>query len=142
MTVAVWIARSERDDGMCDEALQFANDEFSEMLSEALLARDFEACESLRDGPIVDHLPQLLAAYDQLEDWAVKDLIVHLVQDCSDERLSETMRDALNSPTPDTRAIAVCHLESHDGSLFEAFLVNGFVDAILVERAVKRHQQD
>lgn len=126
---------------MSSDPLSFARDDYSTSICEAIRTRDFESVESLRDGPVADYLPDLIRAYGMLDDWESKDLIIHLVQDCSDERLTEVMRDALDSPTPETRAIAVCVLRS-DYSLFESFIVDGFVNADRVDEEIARFRNE
>jgi hypothetical protein len=46
------------------------------------------------------------------------------------------MRDALHSPTTESRAIAICSLKD-DFTLFDRFLRGGFVDASLVDAMIK-----
>ncbi len=121
------------------DPFSFARDEFSVSICDALRNQDFEALEGLRDGPVSGYLPDLIAAYNLLSDWPTKDLVVHLIQDCADQRADYVMRDALDSPTADSRAIALCILQS-DFSLFDSFLVNGFVDSERVNAAVQRYR--
>jgi hypothetical protein len=117
----------------------FARDAFSTSVCDALRNHDFEALETLRDGQVSDHLTDLVAAYAALNDWATKDLVLHLIQDCSDDRVRDVMLDALDSPTPDSRAIAICSLRS-DNTLFDGFLVNGFVDGGRVDAAITEYR--
>ena len=117
----------------------FARDAFSTSVCDALRNHDFEALETLRDGPVSEYLADLIVAYGSLNDWATKDLVLHLVQDCADDRVRDVMVDALDSPTPDSRAIAICSLRS-DNTLFDGFLVNGFVDGGRVDAAIAAYR--
>ena len=121
------------------DPFSFARDDFSAAICHALRSGDFASIESCRDGPVVDYVSDLVTAYGAVTDWESKDLIVHLIQDCADERTHALMEDALNSPTADTRAIAVCALQA-DFSLFDSFIVNGFVNADRVDQAVERYR--
>jgi hypothetical protein len=119
------------------DPFSFAHDEFSTRVCDALRNQDFEAIEELRDGPVADYIPELVAAYGDLTDWNSKDLVVHLIQDCTDDRARDAMLDALDSPTVETRAVAICVLNS-DFALFDSFLVDGWVDASRVDAAIDR----
>jgi hypothetical protein len=116
------------------------NDVDSPFLSKARGAvqrKDFEALEGLRDGPVQEIVEPLLADYSKATDWAARDAIVFLVQDLGDQRLASMMRHALDSPTLETRAIAVSFL-SGDHRLFESFLVGGRVSEERVDVAIKQ----
>jgi len=117
----------------------FARDAYSTSVCDALRNHDFEALETLRDGPVSEYLAELVVAYATLDDWATKDLVLHLIQDCADDRARDVMVDALDSPTPDSRAIAICSLRS-DFSLFDSFLVNGLVDGGRVDAAIAAYR--
>ena len=117
----------------------FARDAFSTSICDALRNHDFDALETLRDGPVSEYRADLIVAYGSLNDWATKDLVLHLIQDCDDDSVRDVMVDALESPTPGSRAIAICSLRS-DNSMFDDFLVNGFVDGGRVDAAIAEYR--
>ena len=121
------------------DPLPFVRDEFSRIVFEALGSKDFEAIEGLRDGPVANYLPELVVLYEQLDDWVTKDLLVHLIQDLDDPSMRPVMLNALSSPTVETRAIALCALQSNY-ALFGSFIVNGFVDAGRVDTAIAQYR--
>jgi hypothetical protein len=65
-----------------------------------------------------------------------RDAIVFLVQDVNDKRLNSMMIHALDSPTTETRGIAVTVL-SGDNRLMDTFIVNGWMDEKRVNTAVR-----
>ena len=102
----------------------------------AIAQCDFEAAEHLRGRLAVQQVSDVIALYWDTADWDQKDVAVHILQDCEDSALEPVMRDALQSPTVETRAIAFCSLKK-DATLFTQFLRNGFVDASLVDAAIQ-----
>lgn len=102
----------------------------------AILNRDFESAESLRGNLTPQEVSAIIALYQETTDWNQKDIAIHLLQDCDPTTIENVMRDALHSPTTETRAIAVCSLKD-DFTLFDRFLRDGFVDASLVDAVIK-----
>jgi len=101
----------------------------------AIVNCDFEAAEALRGSLGRQQVSDIVALYRDTSDWGQKDIAVHLLQDCEPSAVEVVMRDALNSPTTETRAIAFCSLKN-DFGMFENFLRDGFVDAALVDDAI------
>jgi hypothetical protein len=102
----------------------------------AIVNSDFEAAESLRGSLSAQQVSEIISLYSDTKDWGQKDIAVHLLQDCEPAAVEYVMRDALRSPTAESRAIALCSLKN-DFTLFERFLRNGFVDASLVDAAIQ-----
>ncbi|MCC9607795.1 hypothetical protein LOC68_03300 [Blastopirellula sp. JC732] len=102
----------------------------------AIVNCDFEAAESLRGSLDEQQVSDVIALYLGTADWGQKDIAIHLLQDCEPSVVEAVMRDALQSPTVETRALALCSLKN-DFAMFERFLRNGFVDASLVDAAIE-----
>ena len=102
----------------------------------AVVNCDFEAAEALRGRLSRQQVSDVVTLYHDTSDWNQKDIAVHLLQDCEPAVVEIVMRDALHSPTAETRAIALCSLKN-DFGMFETFLRNGFVDAALVDEAIR-----
>jgi hypothetical protein len=102
----------------------------------AILTCDFEAAESLRGNLTPHEVSAIISLYQDTADWNQKDIAIHLLQDCDPLAVENVMRDALHSPTTESRAIAICSLKD-DFTLFDRFLRGGFVDASLVDAMIK-----
>lgn len=110
--------------------------EFLAKVRQAILNQDFDAAESLRDGPVKEHLPQLASWLPLYRTWEERDFLVHVVQDHPDPCLETLMRTCLDSPTVETRAVAICHLRN-SFELFDDFLnESGWVEEELVDQAI------
>jgi hypothetical protein len=112
----------------------------SDVVAIAIAQNDYGSLEVLRNGPVSNILDDLIAKYRKATDWPTKDAIAFLVQDLKDERLVPMMKDAIQSPTVETRALAIVSL-TEDASLFSGFLVNSFVDGERVDAAIREFQQ-
>ena len=97
---------------------------------------DFEAAESLRGSLTAHQVSEIITLYRETTDWNQKDIAIHMLQDCEPSAVQHVMRDALHSPTTESRAIALCSLKN-DFTLFDRFLRNGLVDASLVDAEIK-----
>lgn len=113
---------------------------YSDVVAVAIAQNDYASLEVLRDGPVSIILDQLIAKYQKAIDWQIKDAIAFFIQDLKDERLVPMMKDAIQSPTVETRAIAIVFL-TEDASLLSMFLVNGFVNGERVDAAIREFQQ-
>jgi hypothetical protein len=102
----------------------------------AIVECDFELAESLRFTLTPATITEIVDMYHHLNDWSRRDIAVHLLQDCDPARVQSVMQNALNSPTPESRAIAYCSL-CGDFEAFDSFLRDGFVDADLVDTAIR-----
>lgn len=111
-------------------------------ISKALAAinqADFEAIEGLRDEIRPADVPELVKTWQPSLPWLIKDGYAALLMDQLGEVVQPVMADALNSPTAETRAYALCSLTG-DNSLFDQLLTSGGVDARKVDAAVARYR--
>lgn len=106
-----------------------------ERIRAALAEHDFEEIEGLRDV-LTDDLVRTIASEWRADlDWDSKDAYAALLLDQTGEPVRPIFRDALDSPTVESRAYAVCIL-TKDFSRFDDFLVNGGVAEGPVDLAV------
>jgi hypothetical protein len=101
-----------------------------------IMSCDFAQAEAMRGNLNQSQVADLVETYHRLSDWKPKDITIHLLQDCKPVEVRSVMQDALRSPTPESRAIAVCSL-AEDWTLFDGFLRNGFVSAEAVDQAIQ-----
>ncbi len=104
----------------------------------AILRCDFEAAEYLRGSLSDQQVSEITSLYNSLAKWSQKDIAIHLLQDCESSAIQSVMKDAIKSPTVESRAAAICCLEN-DFGMFETFLRGGFVDASLVDAAIQTY---
>ena len=97
---------------------------------------DFDAAEGLRFKLSPEQIQEVVDEYSRLTDWKNKDIAIHLLQDYEADALDDMMRDGLDSPTTETRAVAYCCL-TKNFSAFNDFLRNGCVEKDLVDAAIK-----
>ncbi|MEZ4223284.1 MAG: zinc ribbon domain-containing protein [Polyangiaceae bacterium] len=104
----------------------------------AIDERDAEAIESLRGVVRGEHLDAILDTWRASLPWDAKDLYAALLMDQKSERIELLMRDALSSPSVETRAYAVCYLLG-SFSHFDSLLAGGgWVDPVKVDAAIAR----
>ncbi len=103
----------------------------------ALAERDFEEIEGLRDVLNDDLVRTIASDWSADLDWDTKDAYAALLLDQFSEAVRPIFRDALDSPTVESRAYAVCLL-SKDFSRFDDFLIDGGVAEGPVDAAVAR----
>jgi hypothetical protein len=101
----------------------------------AIAAADYEALESLRDLLTDEIVAQLAQDWQAALPWKTKDAYAALLQDQTAECVRPIFRDALNSPTVETRAYALCVLTGNFAA-FTALLTDGWVDAAKVDAAI------
>lgn len=101
----------------------------------ALAERDFEEIEGLRDVLNDDLVRTIASDWSADLDWETKDAYAALLLDQTSEAVRPIFRDALDSPTVESRAYAVCVL-TKDFSRFDGFLVDGGVAEGPVDAAV------
>jgi HEAT repeat protein len=106
---------------------------------QAIKNADYAALEGMRDQQLAEVVEPFLSDYNKATDWPTRDAIVFLLQDVDDERLAPALRNALDSPTVETRAIAVSVL-SGDRGMYARFIVNGFVDSKRVDAAISEYR--
>ncbi len=103
----------------------------------AIRTADYDVIESLRDQMGTAAARELVRDWHQDQPWRSKDALVALLMDQLDDSVMPVMRDALRSPTLESRAYAVCVL-SRDFARFDAMLdKNGALDAAKVAGAVR-----
>lgn len=106
-----------------------------ERIRAALAALDFDEIEGLRDV-LTDELVRAVASDWSADlDWETKDAYAALFLDQTSDTVGPIFRDALDSPTVESRAYAVCVL-TKDFSRFDDFLVGGGVAEAPVDKAV------
>lgn len=106
-----------------------------ERIRAALAEHDFETIELLRDV-LTDPIVRTIASdWSPNLDWDTKDAYAALLLDQTSEAVRPIFRDALDSPTVESRAYAVCVL-TKDFSRFDDFLIDGGVAEEPVDAAV------
>lgn len=101
----------------------------------ALQVADFEALERLRDVLTDEIVRQVARDWHALLPWTTKDAYAALLQDQTAACVQPIFRDALRSPTVETRAYALCVLTG-DFSRFTSLLTDGWVDGAKVDAAI------
>lgn len=107
----------------------------------ALKERDLSELESLREQRYNECLPALIALYEAEEDWPLREGIVYLLQqrrDSKDDALEPLMKDALNSPSHQTRGLALVWLHN-DLSVFDQILGDEGIDEQKVARLQEKY---
>lgn len=106
-----------------------------ERIRTALAEHDFEEIEGLRDLLTDDLVRTIASGWNADLDWDTKDAYAALLLDHTSEAVRPIFRDALDSPTVESRAYAVCVL-TKDFSRFDDFLIDGGVAEGPVDAAV------
>jgi hypothetical protein len=115
----------------------------NEFITKALAAiqkQDFETIEGLRDQIKPAYVPRLVATWNTSMPWETKDAYIALLMDQMGETVKPVMEDALNSPTAESRAYAICILQG-DFQLFNDLMTDGWVDVNKVDAAVKVYRR-
>jgi hypothetical protein len=102
----------------------------------AIEKQNFEALEGLRDVLNDELVHQVAADWSADLPWSVKDAYAALLMDQTAECVRPIFQDALRSPTPESRAYAVCVLTG-DFSRFEAMITDGGVDEAKVDAMIR-----
>ena len=110
-------------------------DEFMAHALDAIEKQDFQIIEGLRDQIRPAYVPRLVATWNQSMPWGTKDAYIALLMDQSAEVVKAVMEDALNSPTVESRAYALCILQG-DFKIFDSLMTDGWVDQNKVDTAV------
>lgn len=111
-------------------------DHFFKKALTAIEKADFETIESLRDQIRPEHIAPLVKSWHFALPWTIKDGYVALLMDQINEQVRPIMEDALNSPTPETKAYALCILKG-DFDFFTYLLTpSGWIDPQKVEQAI------
>lgn len=110
--------------------------EVIETIRAAIQIGEFEILEGLRDHLNECIIREVVADWSSDLPWSIKDAYAALLQDQTGRVVRPLYRDALNSPTPETRAYALCVLRE-DFGLFESLLSDGGVDAAKVNAAIE-----
>lgn len=106
-----------------------------EKLRSAINSGDFEALESLRDVLTDAVVRELVRGWSPVLPWRTKDAYAALLQDQAAECVRPVFRDALRSPSVESRAYALCVLTG-DFEQFSSLLSDGWVDAAKVDAAI------
>jgi hypothetical protein len=102
-------------------------------------AQDWETLESLRSDLRPEHVPEIVKSWRPTLPWPIKDAYAMLLMDQTGDAVRPVMEDALHSPTPETRAYALCSL-SGSFDLFDSLLTSSMVDERLVDAAIQRYR--
>jgi hypothetical protein len=108
-----------------------------ERCRKAITEGDFEALEGLRDVLDEGIVRTLAAEWHEGLSWSVKDAYAALLMDQTAECVQPLFRDALKSPTVETRAYALCVLTG-DFEQFTALMSDGGVDEAKVDAAIAK----
>jgi hypothetical protein len=114
-----------------------------EFITKALAAiqkADYETLEGLRDEIKPEYVPHLLETWNQSMPWKTKDAYVALLMDQMSETVKPVMEDALNSPTAESKAYALCILKGNF-KVFTDLMTDGSVDVNKVGTAVARYHK-
>ena len=103
----------------------------------AIQKGDYEVLEGLRDVLDDDIVRTLASEWRSDLPWKVKDAYAALLMDQTAECVRPLFRDALKSPTVETRAYALCVLKG-DFSLFDSLMSDGGVDEAKVDAAIAK----
>lgn len=121
--------------------MTMSEDEFITHALAAIEKQDFELIEGLRDQIRPAYVPRLVATWNQSMPWGTKDAYIALLMDQSGDVVRPVMEDALNSPTVESRAYALCILKG-DFKIFDSLLTDGWVDQNKVDTAVALYKSE
>lgn len=107
-----------------------------EQILAAIEAQDFEEIEGLRDKLDADLVRRIAAQWRKDLPWGIKDAYAALLMDRLEDCVRPVFVDALQSPTVESRAYAVCVL-SRDFGRFDGMMSEGGLDERKVDAAVK-----
>ncbi len=113
-------------------------------LAKALAAvqrADYEELEGLRDEIKPEYVSRLAATWNKSMPWKTKDAYITLLMDQSGAAVRKIMLDALDSPTVESRAYALCILKG-DFGLFDSLLTDGWVDQNKVDTALAQFRAE
>lgn len=114
---------------------------FLDRATRAIDTQDFETIEGLRDEVRPANLPAIVKKWNANLPWAKKDAFIALLMDQMDPIVQPMMKDALNSPTPESRAYALCILKG-DFKLLPKWLdKTGFLIPAKVDQAVLEYKK-
>lgn len=105
----------------------------------AIQSQDYQSLESLRDEVRPEGVRELVKTWKPSMPWSIKDGYIALLMDQTGELVRPLMEDALNSPTAESRAYALCSVTGNFG-LFESLLTKGGVDAEKVKVAILQYR--
>lgn len=105
----------------------------------AIQTQDYPTLEKLRDKVNPDGARELVRTWKPSMSWLTKDGYVALLMDQTGEVVRPLMEDALNSPTVESQAYALCSLTGNFG-IFDGLLTNGGVDPDKVKAAIVQYR--
>ena len=111
--------------------------EFYKHLYSGLLLNDPDKMESLRDTVKEKYESDLTKIYQSSNNWAIKDLLIHIVQDSKNEIFSEILTDALHSPNYWSKITALRHKEGL--SVYKTYFDNREISEEKVDKRVKEY---
>ena len=114
-------------------------DEFITKALAAIQKANYETLEGLRDEIKPEYVSQLVGTWNKSMPWKTKDAYIALLMDQMGEIVKPVMEDALNSPTAESRAYAICILRG-DFEIFNSLMTDGMVDVNKVDTAVALYQ--
>lgn len=91
--------------------------------------------KNLRDDLTDELVGEVIQGWHAGLPWAIKDAYASLLQEQLSDCVHPLFRDALNSPTAETRAYALCVLTG-DFTQFTSIMTKGGVDAAKVDAAI------
>lgn len=103
----------------------------------AIEMRNYEVIETLRDHLNEAIVREVTARWHADLPWRTKDAYAALLMDQTGEAVRPLFRDALHSPTAETRAYALCVL-TKDFALFDSIMTDGGVDEAKVDAAIAK----
>lgn len=110
---------------------------FVQKALEAIQQQDYQVMEGLRDQVNAANAEALVRTWNSSLPWRLKDGYVTVLMDQTGEVVKPLMQDALNSPTPESRAYALCSLTG-DFGIFDSLLTSDMVDAKKVDEAIQK----
>jgi hypothetical protein len=112
---------------------------FVQKALEAIQQQDYQVMEGLRDHVNAANAEALVRTWNSSLPWRLKDGYVTVLMDQKGEVVKPLMQDALNSPTPESRAYALCSLTG-DFGIFDSLLTSDMVDEKKVDEAIKQYK--
>jgi hypothetical protein len=106
----------------------------------AIQKADYEQLESLRDEIKSEYVLGLVVTWKKSIPWKTKDAYITLLMDQNGDAVQPVMEDALNSPTVESRAYALCILKG-DFKFFDSLLTDGWVDQNKVDTVVALYKR-
>jgi len=111
--------------------------EFYKHLYSGLILNDPNKMESLRDTVKEKYESDLTKIYQSTNNWAIKDLLIHVVEDSENKIFSEILTDALHSPNYWSKLVALKYKEGQ--SVYDTYFDNREISEEKVDKRVKEY---